>query len=42
MLSPLRKVFIQSKIWAKALLFSVLPYPNLKVGVIDNQAVNGL
>jgi len=29
-------------IWAKARLLSALPYPNLKVGVIDNQVVNGL
>ena len=42
MLSLLQKVFIQKKFWAKALLFSALPYPNLKVGVIDNQVVNGL
>jgi hypothetical protein len=42
MLSPLRKVYIQKKFWAKALLFSALPYPNLKVGVIDTQVINGL
>ena len=41
-LSLLRKVFIRRKFWAKALLFSILLYPNLKVGVIDNQVITGL
>jgi len=41
-LSLLRKVFIRRKFWAKVLLFSILLYPNLKVGVIDNQVITGL
>jgi hypothetical protein len=29
-------------LWAKAPNFNGMPYPDLKVGVIDNQFVNGL
>ena len=41
-LSLVRKVLLRKKIWAKARLFSILLYPNLKVGVIDNQVITGL